>query len=215
MPTSNPNTHSGSLYCCFPSPIPASRARLRSPRYPPTSKGRPRGLPSIFFSPDAESRGKRNNDDVTPESDCRDALIVLCRIARLVSGPATWARTGGDVRRLERLGSTVETCRRFGRLQSSLSTPPCDPGEEQPGRKQRRRKLCAATATRPPVAAQPLGVVHVLVASQAPCKQSGALRVWCCQTPSSIAICPALCAICRCPKSVREVTLATKPPGSW
>ena len=53
------------------------------------------------------------------------------------------------MRRLERLGSTVETCRRFGRLQSSLSTPPCDPGEEQPGRKQRRRKLCAATATRP------------------------------------------------------------------
>jgi len=142
-----------------------------------------------------------------------------CRIARLVSGPTTWARTGGDARRLEKLGSLWKL-RSLREIAVQFSTPPCDPGEEQPGRKQRRRKLCVATATRPPSASPGRGTAsrrrsrpRGRPADMPYCKQSSAL----CLVLSNAVFdrhLPALPAICRCPNSVKEVILATKPPGS-
>jgi len=64
-------------------------------------------------------------------------------------------------------------------------------------------------------AAQPVGVVHVLVAGQARClgASKAARFVWCCQTPSSIATARATRDL-PLPRPVREVILASKPSAS-
>jgi len=140
------------------------------------------------------SRGRRNNDDVT-ESDCRAALIVLAA-SRGWSQAPQHGPAPAVTRAASKNWDPCGNCGHFGRSQSSfrrrhatqVKSSPVGSSTAENSASQRRRARPAHRR----VAAQPLGVVHVLVVGQPTCltASKAARFVWRCQTLSSIVIYP-------------------------